>query len=218
MTCKCHFFLSSLLFSLKNFILICRGASFLTSSSPNTSGSQPLVGSYNNNPNIPPLLLAGTKQDQAELNRISTSSKRLFGYKADMINLNCLQQNHLAPGSSNSIILAKFFDKVRSFLFILFSSFIFYINHLYILFLNNNEKVIDFKRSQKNREVMNNNIQNSNLNDFVSIQVEKPTRIMNHESNHESSNLFSRTSLFNSNANRNSSRLNITSLDPKKFG
>jgi Rab-like protein 3 len=97
-----------------------------------------------NNQTPPPLLVVGTKLDQAQLVRTSVSLQRSSSsylaaeYRTDEINLvwflfyfvfyfkmkiqlrtklkinlkDCMQPKYLASGSTNSIKLAKFFDKV----------------------------------------------------------------------------------------------------------
>ncbi|CAF0973414.1 unnamed protein product [Brachionus calyciflorus] len=71
---------------------------------------------YQDNSNLLPLIFVGTKLDQAQIVRNSNSfrnqSQIALMYRADEINLDCMQPNYLAPATSNSIKLAKFFDKV----------------------------------------------------------------------------------------------------------
>ena len=62
-----------------------------------------------------PLLVVGTKLDQAQIVRNSSSlrssSPIAVQFRSDEINLDCMQPNYLAPATTNSIKLAKFFDK-----------------------------------------------------------------------------------------------------------
>ena len=70
--------------------------------------------SSNNNSNMPPLLVIGTKSDQAQLvrNSLRTCTSYVAAqYRADEINLDCMEPKSLAPATTNSIKLAKFFDK-----------------------------------------------------------------------------------------------------------
>jgi hypothetical protein len=62
-----------------------------------------------------PLLVVGTKLDQAQIVRNSSSlrssSPIAVQFRSDEINLDCMQPKYLAPATTNSIKLAKFFDK-----------------------------------------------------------------------------------------------------------
>ncbi len=62
-----------------------------------------------------PLLVVGTKLDEAQIVRNSSSlrssSPIAVQFRSDEINLDCMQTKYLAPASTNSIKLAKFFDK-----------------------------------------------------------------------------------------------------------
>lgn len=63
---------------------------------------------------MPPLLVIGTKSDQAQLvrNSLRTCTSYVAAkYRADEINLDCMEPKYLAPATTNSIKLAKFFDK-----------------------------------------------------------------------------------------------------------
>ena len=66
--------------------------------------------------NMPPLFVVGTKLDQAQKVRSSdmlkASSSLDIPCRYDAINLSCSEPKHLAPASTNSIKLAKFFDRV----------------------------------------------------------------------------------------------------------
>lgn len=68
------------------------------------------------NLNMPPILVIGTKLDYAQKVRNSSTLKNsspiAMEFRADEINLDCMQLKYLAPATSNSIKLAKFFDKV----------------------------------------------------------------------------------------------------------
>lgn len=65
---------------------------------------------------MPPLLVVGTKLDEAQMVRNTSSLRGISSIalemRADEINLDCMQPKYLAPATSNSIKLAKFFDKV----------------------------------------------------------------------------------------------------------
>ncbi len=64
---------------------------------------------------FPPLLVVGTKLDEAQIVRNSSSlrssSPIAVQFRSDEINLDCMQTKYLAPATTNSIKLAKFFDK-----------------------------------------------------------------------------------------------------------
>lgn len=66
--------------------------------------------------NLPPILVVGTKLDLAKMLRNSThlrsASAIAVQFRSDEINLDCLDPKHLASATSNSVKLAKFFDKV----------------------------------------------------------------------------------------------------------
>lgn len=66
--------------------------------------------------NLPPILVVGTKHDQAKMMRNSShlrnASDIAVKYRVDEINLDCLDPKYLASATSNSVKLAKFFDKV----------------------------------------------------------------------------------------------------------
>ncbi|XP_064612583.1 rab-like protein 3 isoform X2 [Liolophura sinensis] len=65
--------------------------------------------------NQTPVLVVGTKADQAErlrenvLSRVSSVAEECG---ADEINLDCNQEKCVAPGSTNAVKLSRFFDKV----------------------------------------------------------------------------------------------------------
>ena len=63
-----------------------------------------------------PLIVIGTKLDKAQLVRNSESLRTASSYiatqhRADEINLDCLDPKYLAPATTNSVKLAKFFNK-----------------------------------------------------------------------------------------------------------
>lgn len=68
-----------------------------------------------NQNNTPPLFVVGTKLNSAQMVRNSASlrysSSSILNYRADEINIDCMDSKYLAPASSNSIKLAQFFDK-----------------------------------------------------------------------------------------------------------
>ncbi|XP_033095956.1 rab-like protein 3 isoform X3 [Anneissia japonica] len=62
-----------------------------------------------------PILVLGTKADQVDSKReayLSNTSLIAEECGADEFNLDCLNVKHLAPGSTNSVKLSRFFDKV----------------------------------------------------------------------------------------------------------
>lgn len=63
--------------------------------------------------NLMPILVVGTKLDQVDDKRsnISNNSFR-FKYNAEEILLDCRQSRYLAAGTSNSVKLSRFYDKV----------------------------------------------------------------------------------------------------------
>lgn len=66
--------------------------------------------------NLPPILVVGTKLDLAKTmrnsNHLRNASPIAIQFRADEINLDCLDPKYLASATSNSVKLEKYFDKV----------------------------------------------------------------------------------------------------------
>ncbi|KAL1512481.1 hypothetical protein ABEB36_002066 [Hypothenemus hampei] len=63
--------------------------------------------------NLMPILIVGTKLDQVDEKRpSSTSNSFRVKYNAEEILLDCRQARYLAAGTSNSVKLSRFYDKV----------------------------------------------------------------------------------------------------------